>query len=91
MSYEKAQIKFKTKVFSIYGFDGIDPIDRDKYIKSMINAPICRNGVVVGIITEANTIDNECGGYIFDQSLVTEFDQDFNKICSIEIVGDNKL
>lgn len=54
-------------------------------LSSIINAPILKEGKVIGIITNYYIDTDEATGYIFDD-IIPNFDADIQNIISVELI-----
>ena len=54
-------------------------------LSSIINAPVLKEGKVIGIITNYYIDTDEATGYIFDD-IIPNFDADVQNIISIELI-----
>lgn len=58
-------------------------------LSSIINAPILKEGKVIGIITNYYIDTDEATGYIFDD-IIPNFDTDVQNIISVELIKGDK-
>ena len=58
-------------------------------LSSIINAPVLKEGKVVGIITNYYIDTDEATGYIFDD-IIPNFDVDIQNIISVELIKGDK-
>ena len=58
-------------------------------LSSIINAPVLKEGKVVGIITNYYIDTDEATGYIFDD-IIPNFDVDIQNIISVELMKGDK-
>lgn len=58
-------------------------------LSSIINAPVLKEGKVIGIITNYYIDTDEATGYIFDD-ITPNFDEDIQNIISVELIKGDK-
>ena len=58
-------------------------------LSSIINAPVLKEGKVIGIITNYYIDTDEATGYIFDD-IIPNFDADIQNIVSVELIEKGK-
>jgi len=58
-------------------------------LSSIINAPVLKEGKVIGIITNYYIDTDEATGYIFDD-IIPNFDADVQNIISVELIKGDK-